>query len=301
MNESDVLSAVKEIIELIRASKATTFQELEDEINGSVKLYEDEEGSMHSLAVVSGCEIFRQFITRLTEQQLAMEFTSLKEVLCTRAVAFYEASRSARQVIAEQLYPFLRENSCLLVHGFSRTVFTAVAHAARTRRLRVYVTEARPSCEGYKFLKALQDETDGSSACAATAQLIPDTAVASLMPQFDCVLLGAGVVTENGGIVNNVGSYQIAVLAKALSKPVYVCTETLKLAKIYPLDQSELPPAKNHHFHLVKDNNPPALSPENLSDISVDYTPPQYITQIYTDLGIMTPAAMSDELLKLYT
>ena len=31
-----------------------------------------------------------------------------------------------------------------------------------------------------------------------------------------------------------------------------------------------------------------------------DYTPPQYITLLFTDLGILTPSAVSDELIKLY-
>jgi translation initiation factor eIF-2B subunit alpha len=32
----------------------------------------------------------------------------------------------------------------------------------------------------------------------------------------------------------------------------------------------------------------------------VDYTPPEYIKLLFTDLGILTPAAVSDELIKLY-
>lgn len=32
----------------------------------------------------------------------------------------------------------------------------------------------------------------------------------------------------------------------------------------------------------------------------VDYTPPSYISLLFTDLGILTPAAVSDELIKLY-
>jgi translation initiation factor eIF-2B subunit alpha len=32
----------------------------------------------------------------------------------------------------------------------------------------------------------------------------------------------------------------------------------------------------------------------------VDYTPPQYISLLFTDLGILTPSAVSDELIKLY-
>lgn len=31
-----------------------------------------------------------------------------------------------------------------------------------------------------------------------------------------------------------------------------------------------------------------------------DYTPPQYISLLFTDLGILTPAAVSDELIRYH-
>jgi translation initiation factor eIF-2B subunit alpha len=37
-----------------------------------------------------------------------------------------------------------------------------------------------------------------------------------------------------------------------------------------------------------------------LATPSVDYTPPQYISLLLTDLGVLTPSAISDELIKLY-
>lgn len=33
---------------------------------------------------------------------------------------------------------------------------------------------------------------------------------------------------------------------------------------------------------------------------AVDYTPPEYITLLLTDLGVLTPSGVSDELIKLY-
>lgn len=42
------------------------------------------------------------------------------------------------------------------------------------------------------------------------------------------------------------------------------------------------------------DKNPSVMDP------LVDYTPPSYITLLFTDLGILTPSAVSDELIKLY-
>ena len=51
------------------------------------------------------------------------------------------------------------------------------------------------------------------------------------------VLVGAEAVMENGGIVNKLGTYQIAVCAKACDKPLYVAAESYKFARLYPLTQ----------------------------------------------------------------
>lgn len=43
-------------------------------------------------------------------------------------------------------------------------------------------------------------------------------------------------------------------------------------------------------------------SVQNLCDEHpiIDYTPPSLITLLFTDLGVLTPSAVSDELIKLY-
>jgi translation initiation factor eIF-2B subunit alpha len=51
------------------------------------------------------------------------------------------------------------------------------------------------------------------------------------------VLLGAEGVVENGGVINKLGTYQIALVAKALNKPFYVAAESYKFARLYPLNQ----------------------------------------------------------------
>lgn len=33
---------------------------------------------------------------------------------------------------------------------------------------------------------------------------------------------------------------------------------------------------------------------------NIDYTPPHYITLLFSDIGVLTPSAVSDELIKLY-
>lgn len=53
------------------------------------------------------------------------------------------------------------------------------------------------------------------------------------MDKIDFVLLGAEGIAETGGILNRLGSYTLAVCAKARNKPVYVLAESVKFIKLF--------------------------------------------------------------------
>ena len=115
------------------------------------------------------------------------------------------------------------------------------------------------------------------------------------MHSVDLVLVGAEGVVETGGIISKLGTYTIAVAAKAHNKPFYVAAESYKFARLYPLNQRDLPlEAKPLDLGPLL---PPRVAVDNPSR---DYTPPQYISLLVTDLGVLTPAAVSDELIQLY-
>lgn len=52
--------------------------------------------------------------------------------------------------------------------------------------------------------------------------------------------MGAEVVFANGGIATQSGSYQAALLAKALDKPVFVAVESFKFYRHVPLGQAHV-------------------------------------------------------------
>lgn len=52
--------------------------------------------------------------------------------------------------------------------------------------------------------------------------LLIDSAMGYIMEEVDYVLSGAELVTENGGIVNWIGTYSLALCASCLEKPFYV-------------------------------------------------------------------------------
>ena len=44
--------------------------------------------------------------------------------------------------------------------------------------------------------------------------------------------------------MKQVGTFQMAVMAKAFNKPFYVAAESYKFARLFPLDQRDLPDGK---------------------------------------------------------
>lgn len=74
-----------------------------------------------------------------------------------------------------------------------------------------------------------------------------------------------------------------------MNKPFYVLAESYKFIRIFPLNQNDIPERLKHRIGAKKSETP-----------LVDYTPPSYITLLLTDLGTLTTAAVSDQLLQLY-
>jgi len=95
-----------------------------------------------------------------------------------------------------------------------------------------------------------------------------------------------------------VGTYQMAMVASALRKPVYVAAESYKFSRIFPLNQKDVPKDDLIETSKLALDTLPIDVP--LDSPTSDYTPPKYITLLFTDLGILTPSAISDELIKLY-
>jgi translation initiation factor eIF-2B subunit alpha len=119
----------------------------------------------------------------------------------------------------------------------------------------------------------------------------------------------------------------------AHGKPFYVASESYKFARLYPLNQQDLPVMGNNSPIEFVDTTIAATSqnkdekeskeqkqqqqlqqqqqdklfepvnlPENVrvENSPCDFTPAKFITLLFTDLGVLTPSAVSDELIRLY-
>ena len=62
---------------------------------------------------------------------------------------FGQRSLLCREVICERAYDFVRDDTTVMIHSFSRVVMMLLLKAAeKNRRFKVLVTEARPACRG---------------------------------------------------------------------------------------------------------------------------------------------------------
>ncbi|CAG8492149.1 5239_t:CDS:2 [Rhizophagus irregularis] len=151
------------------------------------------------------------------------------------------------------------------------------------------------------------------------ATIILDTAVGYVIDKVDAVFVGAEGVVENGGLINAIGTYQLAVVAKAANKPFYAVIESYKFVRLFPLNQYDLPThtsdllafpdleSRCYQESQIGENSEQNIKEEDYDvenfvarNPTVDYTPPEYITLLCTDLGVLTPSGVSDELIKLY-
>lgn len=153
------------------------------------------------------------------------------------------------------------------------------------KRFHVYVTDSTLDNNGQLMCTELKN-------AGIECTLILDSAIGYIMESIDIVMVGAEGVVESGGIINRIGSFTMALCAREMKKPFYVLAESFKFSRLYPLNQRDLP--NDYKYQKTQ-----------LIDITkahplVDYTPPAYITLLFTDLGILTPSAVSDELIKLY-
>ena len=66
---------------------------------------------------------------------------------------------------------------------------------------------------------------DKLTAAGIPCTVVLDAAVAYVIDKVDMVLVGSEAVVESGGLINAVGSNQLAIIAKAANKPFYAVAE----------------------------------------------------------------------------
>ncbi|WWC87699.1 uncharacterized protein L201_002591 [Kwoniella dendrophila CBS 6074] len=224
------IAAILALVELVEASTASTVTGLASELTiGRQALI----NTQLSLGVRAGCQLWERFFALSMGGE---DFPSYKRSLISQGRSFCAITApQCREKIAELAVGFLRDDCVILTHSYSRTVIQTILRAHKQhKRIKVYVTEARPGCLGMRTHQVL-------TANGIPCTVVLDSAVAYVMERVDMVLVGSEAVVESGGLVSSVGTYQVALVAKSMGKPFYALAESYKFLRHYPLSQTDLP------------------------------------------------------------
>lgn len=283
---SVAIATLKTLMKILEQDKSTTVVELRQNVRAAIDKLKQIETCVQ---VESVSEIFLRFITLYVSRYDS--FTALKKALSIRSELFLKNGVIlAKESAAKLASKFIAKDTKILVHSKSMTVFACLkkAHQANKKNIFVYVTESRPDNSGRQMCDMLTKE-------GIKNQLIVDASIGIYLEKVDMVMVGAEGVCASGGILNKVGTYPLAICALAVNKPFYVVAESYKFIRMYPLNQSDVPSDLS-----PSSKKSTADQAHDTCGDKLDYTPQAYITLILSDLGPLTTAAISDELMKIY-
>uniref|UniRef100_A0A6Q2YCU7 Translation initiation factor eIF2B subunit alpha n=1 Tax=Esox lucius TaxID=8010 RepID=A0A6Q2YCU7_ESOLU len=267
------VAAIRTLLEFLKRDQSETILGLRENLTRTIGRLGEADSSV---AVSSGGELFLRFISLTSLEH--PDLSQCKKVMVERGELFLKKISLSRSKVAKLCHTFIKDGAKILTHSSSRVVLKVLESAAADKkRFTVYVTESQPDSAGQKMADKLRKLN-------IPVTVVLDAAVGTL-------LLYTWIIT----IYTMIGTYQLAVCSKAHNKPFYVVAESFKFVRLYPLNQQDVPDRFKYKADTLK-------AVEDLAEEHpmIDYTPPSLITLLFTDLGVLTPSAVSDELIKLY-
>jgi methylthioribose-1-phosphate isomerase len=153
------------------------------------------------------------------------------------------------------------------------------------KRVSVLAGETRPFLQGARLTawELVKDRIDTT--------VITDNMAGAMMfdGQVDLVVVGADRIAANGDTANKIGTYSVAVLARAHEIPFYVAAPWSTVDLATP-DGSHIP-IEERGAREVTHVGSSQLAPSGaaIRNPAFDITPHRYITAIITDRGVVPP------------
>lgn len=313
------IAAIDSLIAALQASNLSTISEtvtLLDNLSNTLL-----QSQQNPIPLSAGTELLKRYIITSFKQQPAQlsgsDFTQLRRALITNSKLFVSRTRSARSKIAKHALPFIRDDSTIFAYGASRVIDAILNHAAESNGYFKVIfisssTWAHSSTDTESTALELSTKRLLAHGIPVASITFPSLshAVASLPKTGSntLFLLGAEAVLENGGTVSNIGSHLVATIAKHNGVPCYYAAESYKFTRQFPVSVGDADlqamGAKQQTVvfktSLDEDSEMSFEPGKNSGEGMVDITPPELISGLITENGVMTCEGVAEELIKLW-
>lgn len=218
----------------------------------------------------------------------------LKSRLLAEARAIFEEDLAAGKALGEHGLSLLANGSTVLTHchtggvataGYGTALAPLILAKEKGLVLKAYVDETRPLLQGsritaWELLKS-----------GIPATLISDSMAGHVMREgrIDAVIVGADRIAANGDVANKIGTYSLAVLARAHGIPFYVSAPLSTIDLDTPSgDAIEI---EERAVEEITCGFGRRTAPDGIMvyNPAFDVTPAELVTAIITEHGVVYP------------
>jgi len=205
----------------------------------------------------------------------------------TRKIENFKTERERRENRLNKTFSeFLDQNKSnikkIMTISYSSTVISQFLQH-KDLDLEFYILESRPLFEGRRTAKILSNHFKTT--------LIVDAAMGFFIDRIDLIIFGVDSILKDGSIINKIGTRPLSIIGKKNDIKVYAVTDSYK----YNL--------KSHYNKEIEIERKPSKEiydksklGYNILNYYFDTTPPEYLTGIISDLGVLN---ISDFLQKI--
>ncbi|WP_159887475.1 S-methyl-5-thioribose-1-phosphate isomerase [Paenibacillus puerhi] len=234
----------------------------------------------------------------------AADLEAAKRALLDEAIAIQAEDEETCRLIGEHALSLFQDDMGVLTHcnagGLATARYgTALApmYLAQEKgiKLKVFADETRPVLQGAR-LTAFELQQAG-----VDVTLICDNMAGAVMAKgwIQAVIVGTDRVAANGDVANKIGTYSVAVLAKAHGIPFYVACPMSTIDLNTPTG-ADIPIEERHEDEITQGfGKRTAPAGVKVYNPAFDVTPNEYVTAIITEKGVIR-GPYSENLKKLF-
>ncbi len=225
----------------------------------------------------------------------------IKRLLIEESQRILDEDIAMNKAIGRHGAELIKDRQTVLTHCNAGALATAgygtalgVVRAAweQGKKIHVLADETRPVLQGARLTvwELMQDNIP--------VTLITDNMAGTMMRQgrVQLCVVGADRIAANGDVANKIGTYSVAVLAKAHSIPFYVAAPHSTIDLNTPSgDQIPIEQRASDEVTSVFGSPPIAPAGVEVLNPAFDITPADYITAIITERGIFKPSQIAEQ------
>jgi methylthioribose-1-phosphate isomerase len=238
-------------------------------------------------------------LDRMKTKLAGMRGSSLLEIkreLITESQAILDEDIALCKTMGRHGAGLIRDGQTILTHCNAGALATAgygtalgVVRAAweAGKKIKVIADETRPVLQGARLTawELMQD--------SIPVTLITDNMAGALMRQgtIQLCIVGADRIAANGDVANKIGTYSVAVLAKAHGIPFYVAAPYSTI-DLQTKSGQDIPIEQRNPEEVTRVHGGEPIAPAGIAvfNPAFDVTPADLITGIITERGVFQPA-----------